>query len=267
MAMNDPVINFLALPRRGEAFDDIMYGVELEYEQCHGLAPAPPALWNVTRDGSLRNNGLEFVSQVLRPDQLDRALDRMNTFLEGTDAEAHPRCGTHVHLNMRPCTIGNLYSLIVLHTLLEFSMFERFAPDRVTSAFCVPLSMNYQFQQAAFRANEMVRRDNEVWPLELCRGHKYSAVNCGPLTRFGSLEFRYLNSTRDFAFLRTWIDALTAMWNVARLYNEPGDVIDWYEEDGLGSLQQEIIGEEIALPPNARQRRAEQAATIIAGQL
>ena len=60
----------------------------------------------MVEDGSLRNNGREFVSKVLTKKEIDKALEELNSvFAEFAQTHASFRCGTHIHYNMSDRTL------------------------------------------------------------------------------------------------------------------------------------------------------------------
>ena len=124
MSIARPIREVIGVPpRQTPEFDeDLMYGVELEYENVR--SDMCPTLWNLATDGSLRNHGVEYVSRTLTREQLPEAIDLMEEFLPTVTPDANVRCGIHVHLNMRPRLIGELYAFITAYTLLEPAIFQ-----------------------------------------------------------------------------------------------------------------------------------------------
>jgi hypothetical protein len=137
MHLNDNIAQCLGLPRkRGQKF-----GIELEYEDWGG-GDGFGEHWRADRDGSLRNGGIEFISNPLTHAQLPAAFRNMTDYLENTQANATERCGVHVHLNMLDSSWANLFSFSTLYTFLEPSIFKKYAPDRRDNHFCVPSYLN-----------------------------------------------------------------------------------------------------------------------------
>ena len=139
MHLMDKIAPILGLEKY---LDEPRYGIELEYENYRGDRDGIK-LWDCVKDGSLRNHGVEFVSVPLKHAELRPALKLMKELIvENKRMEASNRCGVHVHLNVLPYTWNNLWSLTVMYTLLEPTIFARFAPLRKNSHFCVPMFYN-----------------------------------------------------------------------------------------------------------------------------
>lgn len=121
------------------------YGLELEYEGAKlDRLPTGNDLtrWKVTKDDSLRNNGIEFISRPIGMARLPDYMSQLDNAVKKISCEANIRCGLHVHVNMTHRNFGELYNAIVLYTLLEPRIFREFAPGREISHFCVPLFSN-----------------------------------------------------------------------------------------------------------------------------
>lgn len=264
MSLDLRILETVALPTRSDRFNtELHYGIELEFERVE-LTGSVPTYWDVVGDGSLREGGIEFVSQTLAREQLDPALTTVEEFLRGMRPIAHARCGIHVHLNMRPCTIGQLYSLLCMYILLEPSIFAHHCPGRLDSSFCVPVYRNSVMLIHAHNSIQMARRGENPAPLtELVNTSKYSAFNTAALRRFGTVELRQFPATLNFTLIREWIAMLTRMYDRATQFTDPLDVLSRY--DGrLHGLQEEILGVQVSVNPT-EQTSAIIGATVIAG--
>jgi hypothetical protein len=139
--------------------EDLRYGVELEFEGWDGdNIPVDDPLWELDGDPSLRQGGVELVSIPLREKELDKALEQAHKFIIETGVQANNRCGVHDHLNVRNFTLGQLWSLSCLYTLLEPSIFEKWCPDRSMNHFCVPSYSNTMLQMAMMEDITQIRQ-------------------------------------------------------------------------------------------------------------
>jgi hypothetical protein len=263
MSIETPLRELISVRgRQTPEFDeDLMYGIELEYENVR--TDMCPALWNMVGDGSLRNNGMEFVSRTLTREQLPEAIDTMEEFLPTIAADANLRCGIHVHLNMRPRTVGELYAFITGFTLLEPAIFQEWCPDRVTSSFCVPVYLNRHMQMHLHRSIQEVRRGSPNPMRHATSTSKYSALNIACLPRFCTAEVRLLPSTTDMDELREWVELLTRLYDRTTRFGDPLQVLALYERQGFLRFAASMLGQEVERP--AAQQQAEVAATVIAG--
>lgn len=116
-------------------------GIELEYEDWAGIVD-DDKYWQIAHDGSLRNQGVEFVSIPLAMHQVRPALVYIDGVLKEWNPTANERCGVHVHLNMSDKTFNHLFTFTTLYALLEPALFKQYAPDRIDNHFCVPMFYN-----------------------------------------------------------------------------------------------------------------------------
>ena len=221
-------------------FDALRYGIELEFERM--LEEYPDLdFWHLERDASLRNNGVEFISVPLLPDDLGEALDEAQERIERYELDASWRCGLHTHINVAYWTWKQLLTHAVLYTLVEPYLFAEWAPGRETSHFCVPMGANTRLidgiaQDAiALRAGRGVRQT-----LNMLSCSKYSAVNYKPILEHGTIEFRHMPSTLDMGRVMHWCDMLGQMVDAAFEYGSPEQVITEYEDLGIEPLLNRI---------------------------
>lgn len=183
-----------------------LVGIEIEVENITN----PPYLtyyWKSTTDGSLRNNGIEYVSIPLRTSQVEHAVTYLNQQLLATnEPEFSPRTSVHVHLNVRDFTWEQVKVFVLLYALFERHFFHFAGRSRENSVFCVPLYKTSQLS-AIF--------DIESEP----KWHKYNALNLAPiygdmgenLKRYGTIEFRHLFGTLDTATIIQWINNICCL--------------------------------------------------------
>lgn len=267
MSVNDKLAEYISFPPRSTPeFDtDLMYGLEFEYENASTAFETMPSRWNVTHDGSLRDGGVEFVSQTLKRDDLDEALRNLAAVVEPSKARASSRCGIHVHMNCRPLTVAQLYSLLTTYVLVEPALFRRFFPDRESSSFCVPVYRNQHMIRLAHQTIQAARQGDSVAFKWLTQTSKYSALNTASLARFGTLEFRHFPGTKDFNAARQWIDLLTKLYDENIRDEDPQQVITRFEDTGdYRTYVNTVLGFSTVVPV-ANQQRAYKAATILAG--
>jgi len=263
MSITDPVPISLGLIHRPALDRDLRYGIELEYEGVI-LPRETLQYWTTTPDGSLRNNGVEFVSNILDRDTLPQALDTIEEFLLPLHPDANPRCGVHVHMNMRPQTVGQLFSFLVAYVLMEPSIFQHYCPERLTSSFCVPVYKNNDVIARAHAAVQSARRGDSRPLSNLVNTSKYSAMNVSSLARFGTVEARQFPATTDFRLLRRWITTLTRLYDVSVRYADPARVVAIYEGLGLTGFQDTFLNVRVTVPQE-EQRQAYIAGSIMAG--
>jgi Putative amidoligase enzyme len=193
-------IKAIKLPGKGE-----MYPSELSLDDSN-------AYWvgklGLVRDGSLRNNGIEFIT---KPVTFDESLKLFETLHAGLILGPNPytvRTSTHVHVNMCNMTLDQIKHFLLLYALLEPVFFEFAGPVRKHNIHCVPLSFTILPNLYSKPFPELVK----IWT-------KYSAFNLAPLRTQGTVEFRHLYGTGDIKVYQQWLTMIKQLWNFA--YYEP----------------------------------------------
>lgn len=175
-------------------------GVELELEGFTSRATEEAArhlhpLWTVTTDGSLRNGGVELITNGgLGGEQLFAAFERVSALLERINYDASWRCSTHMHINMRDFTVNQVVRFMLVYTACEPVLFAHCGKFRFSSNFCVPIAESLPFHK------KLISRmyDNVVKSrLAAQNTVKYTAMNFQPLfgdgrsrPALGTVEFR-----------------------------------------------------------------------------
>lgn len=167
-------------------------GVELELENLTNVSA--PSGWDVTIDGSLRNNGYEFVLRGAQGGtELFNSITSLEQELFDKNFHANLRCSTHVHLDVRELTIVQLKKLLLAYIVFEDLFFELSGSFRKSNNFCPSFAF----------AQEKIKLWNSLWSddtprfLDLMCNHrdrrtddKYSSLNVVPVHHLGSIEFR-----------------------------------------------------------------------------
>lgn len=187
------------LGRGGDYAPDAV-GIEIEVERATTAVTYMrnhlyPQHWAHKHDGSLRDNGVEFVSAALPLADLSPGLDIIETALAVKRARATWRCGLHLHQNMLPFTIEQIHRVLVAYAALEGCLYETFGWERANNQFAVPLhwspaatqQMGKAMVMGSTRPNMFLRYCNS-WP-------KYSAINIRTLVNFGTIEYRFHRGT------------------------------------------------------------------------
>jgi hypothetical protein len=186
--------------------DKFYAGIECEIE-CVRSPRENFDIFKATHDGSLRNDGLEFISEPSEKLQLVEGFKKLHARLAFTEVDDpfSPRTSTHVHINCRSLTAGQVKNLIMLYVLYEEFFFAMVKPERRGNIHCVPLSETYL---CSFYSK----------PLDYLRQrwHKYTALNILPLGELGTVEFRHLQGTDDASLLEEWLTTLENLWRIAQ---------------------------------------------------
>ena len=183
---------------------DTLVGIEIEVENIRSLMELH-LFWQMKNDGSLRNNGKEFVSIPLKPHQIPYALQYLQTQIEYKNQPKYTsRTSVHIHLNVRDMTKNEIKIMVLLYALFERHFFNFVGTVRETSIFCVPL---YRSRQLHSLLSTNLTTLCTEW-------HKYNALNCGTILgndnvgNFGTIEFRHLYGTANREIICNWINQI-----------------------------------------------------------
>jgi hypothetical protein len=186
--------------------------VEIEIEGRHLPLRIPG--WNAVRDGSLRGESMEYVTQG--PSSLDGLAQRLailkKTFSDtGTMVKDAYRGSVHVHVNIQNKTIEQVFTTLYLWLLLEPIFLRLCGPQREGNLFCLP---SYAAGDMQFYGRELLSALRNRAFFDIRDRGKYASLNTDCLKTFGSLEFRTFPTTSDTARIlkwATWCSKLVAM--------------------------------------------------------
>lgn len=160
-----------------------------------------------THDGSLRNDGMEFISKPLDRGTLIHSFKDLHAHIQlyAPEDAFTARTSTHVHINCRTLDLNQTRQLILFYALFEDFFFAMVNQDRRSNIHCVPLTETFLPQLYKYDVYRYVKN----W-------HKYTALNVLPLAKQGSIEFRHLQGTRDDQLLSDWLLVLENLWRLAQ---------------------------------------------------
>jgi len=217
--------------------DSCVTGIEIEVENLRARNHQAPhnegvlydieGMWALVSDGSLRNNGGEFISRKLFGKDLTVGLDVIANHLK-TKENRHTfshRCSLHVHIDVRDLNISQLQKLIQLYCIFEQPLFH-ISGGRDKNEYCIPLSSSNEAKRAygllastngkysKFFAQYKVD-EKDTWR-EISRQIqdsyvKYMAFNILPIVSKGSIEFRHHEGTADVERITRWINILYSL--------------------------------------------------------
>lgn len=185
----------LIVPRTNVINSEQLLGIEVEVENYNGQVSWLDHCWNSHNDGSLRNNGIEFVTRVVAAHSAPCLLQNLMEEVLNKDCCFSPRTSIHVHFNMLPYSVDQVKNMVMLYTCFEPLFFRFIGRGRQKNIYCVPLidtTMLQSFERVSLR--DVAGR----WV-------KYSSLNLLPLTTQGTIEARHMHGTFDTTKLCIWI--------------------------------------------------------------
>lgn len=178
------------------------------------IAPRPQRLngnyvspyWRLTSDGSLRNNGVELISDPIWGEDINAALDSLQEIIarSGNTPEFSERTSVHIHLDVRSLTTLQLFNLLVLVVIFERTLVRYCGGSREENIFCLPF-YKAEYSMAAL---SKITDTNTDFLHNLDNTFKYNGFNIKPVGTQGSVEFRYHYGTMDKERLKEWINII-----------------------------------------------------------
>lgn len=224
---------------RGKRPSGNLFGIEVELENFHAV-PAVlsdaqgQVIWNVTNDGSLRNNGKEFVSVPLPESELATAVNALFGFLQTTHFDANARGGTHVHVNCLTKSTKQLRMFLASYIAFERVLYL-LSGERDDNYFCVPLTRSVLERHVG---EALKLNDGESLRNLSARCNKYSGLNLRTLRDRGTLEFRQHKAVGSAQELMDWV---TALVNLDKLSMELSNYRDLTEINTTSQYEVWII--------------------------
>jgi len=157
--------------------------------------------WTRVNDGSLRNNGAEFITNVgLKLIQLPDAIAafKRGVINHNPQVDFTPRTSVHVHVDVQNLTFLQLQTLVAVYLLLEEGLFSMVNPSRKHNLFCLPL------RESGMSTEYKVYEQLQSWS-------KYSALNLKTTTTYGTVEFRHMHGEFTPIYLAVWVMILTRL--------------------------------------------------------
>lgn len=238
-------------------------GIEIELENIRntrmGRARTPNApfniggVWKCVEDGSLRNRGAEFVSDVLWGKDLTDALKYLlEDYLPNREQPVlSSRCSMHIHMDVRDLNILQLQRLLQFYLIFEKVLFN-YVGDRENNEYCIPYysSVAGQLQLSKIMhpksdINIMIDKGVDEASIEWIESQfiKYMALNLRPFCRAGSIEFRHSSATLNMEAVKDWINILYCLKKFAIEYDGETEPYENFSVIGPYGFFREVFGE------------------------
>lgn len=212
-----------------------MIGIEVEIENvAHMLVGGLNKAWGQDGDGSLRNNGMEFITKPILASSSPVLLEYLfNVYLPKQSCFS-PRTSVHVHLNMLDCSSNQVTDLVLLYALFERLFYKFAGRGRAKNIYCVPLV-----------ETDLLAGLCELQP-HRTGWSKYVGLNILCLQTYGTVEFRHMHGTADIEKLSIWINLITALKEYVKATNSKDirtAIIQMDDDYGYDELLSSIFGE------------------------
>lgn len=187
-----------------------LIGIEVEIERAlpNKVASFIPTVWiNQVEDGSLRNNGIEFVTCPHEVKYTETLLGMLFKHLP-EKAEFTPRTSIHVHFNVRDMSIEQVSSVLYTYLAVEKLLYRWVGVDREKSIFCVPIQETVLMSNFGY----LISKNN----IRALSWMKYTGLNVLPIREKGTIEFRHLYGTKDLNRILLWINLISCIMEYAK---------------------------------------------------
>jgi len=226
----------------GQSLTDTEVGIEIEVEAGDVLDPVG-GHWDYKHDGSLRGEyTAEYVTRPgFREGDVRQALSHLAGSLSDSDLKISPRCGTHVHVDIQRLSLEEMTKVLCLYYVLEPLLLRICGEDREMSPFCIPLAMS------AWQVEWLTRfRSTGIMQVVENDAVKYAALNLACIWRFGSIEFRGLQTPDNLCEVETWVHIMLAIKEQGMQADNPADFITDISALGPEGFLRKYLGDELA---------------------
>lgn len=199
--------------------------------------------WNMTVDGSLRNNGVEYVNR--KPKNIKVILSQLKLLLDDinknnlADPEA-TRAGYHVHCNVQHMTLMEMLTSIMAIWLMESTVSFFTGKLREGNLFCVrQVDASHQIRRLA----AIMGNPNQHFVQQLSHDNfKYGSLNIGTVFKFGSLEHRMMKGlVREPERLLSWTKYCNDV-TYNHGFESPSDVLDtFFDVNKNGDILNDLV--------------------------
>ena len=197
-------------------------GVEIEVEGSS--LPLGTMTWRRERDNSLRGeeSGEYVLNKPVPYEELTEVFNELKqSFIDsGARVDKTYRAGTHVHVNVQQLSIIELFNFITIFLILEECIVDFCEESRRGNHFCMRAKdagyLSAVLWKCVERGNLKQMDDENI---------RYSAMNLSSLFKYGSVEFRCLESTDDFSRIQTWCDIIYTLKESCKQFKDPIDVM------------------------------------------
>jgi hypothetical protein len=212
-----------------------LVGIEVELEKSNQVVVALRSqVWAAHGDGSLRNAGLEWVSQPIPACDAPAAL--YDLFSSGANqCSFTPRTSVHVHVDCSRLTKDTVLDVVLLYMHFERRLYNFVGRNRIRNIYCVPIN------ECGYGTGILTRRFDQI----VTSWRKYIGLNLLPLSRLGTLEFRQMHGTSDVTKLSVWIRMITSMFEYVKKQgtkNIRERLSSLWTEEELTTLGKEVFG-------------------------
>lgn len=217
-------------------------GIEIEMEGYRLYPEDPMKDWITTGDGSLRGDeSIEYVLRypVLRKD-VSNVLSNLRTTLARNDAELKPseRCGVHVHINCQTLTMEQVFDFVTTYIIFEDILTKWCGEGREGNLFC----LRNKDAEGLLYALIQAKKNGDVRHITN-NNYRYAAINLTSLRKYGSVEFRALQTPPDFYTIDLWVQLLLKIFDLSTTHGNPKELVEELSFMGPDNFAAKVFGD------------------------
>lgn len=212
-------------------------GIEVEVESEKRADPLFSKFWKTEGDGSLRQNGYEYVlNRPVKRGQVRDALYELDKHIKPYKPIDSFNAGVHVHINVQELSLTQIINMICISACLEDVLLEFCGEKRKGNLFCLRFGdaegVLEMLEAAVTTDNYLILYSDDI---------RYSFLNMKALIEYGSLEYRCMRSDGDILALLTWVDMLLSIKDAAIGYENPMKILEEISFGGAESFLKNVL--------------------------
>lgn len=222
-------------------------GIEIEVEG-RGLPNVDNTFWHTKNDGSLQN-GLEYLlKKPIKRNYVHKALGNLERAFHSADADIIPsvRTSTHVHVNVQDMTIRQVYTFLATYHALESLVTNYCSESRIGNLFSLRIRDSYGVIHRLHTAAKSKGVQHLGFGGVDMNVFRSMACNIASLSQFGTLEFRALDTSKDFVQRATkWVNIILKIKDASMAMRSPEEVIERTSFETPIGFARNVLGDDI----------------------
>jgi len=229
------------LMSKSKVFGDIGLEIECEGNKFYKSGPLLNPYWEYHEDHSLRGeDNAEYVLESPIPfDEVPDAIKHLWDLFKkyGTELDESNRTSVHVHLNVGRWNVNRLAAFTAMFFALEEILAEWAGDHRVGNLFCLRAK---DAPNIIYTVKKFIALNGQ---LNLHDGLHYAGLNIQALSKFGSLENRYLRGVTDPQLILDWVAINRRLYEFSENFPDPREVCNSFSYGGPLFFMRNILGD------------------------
>lgn len=193
--------------------------------------------WITHADGSLRNNGIEYIiRQPVNRDKVSATLTTLREGLANAVLDFSYRTSIHVHINIQDLTIRELVNYVTIFAIFEELLVNVVGPERAGNKFC----LRFKDADEALRTIPKGLNDSDLGNY-LAGDFKYASCNLRAVVSHGTLEFRAMRGNLEVDFINDWVQLLLSLKDAAKSTKSPRIFVEELSHLGPQTFAQKYL--------------------------